>query len=148
MFGTSRSGGKHLSSFLLRIYFGALRCNLLLLTFERCLPSKVDHSFCSLVLLAFSPRMSASSVRTSLCSSLLPSILTALPETFAVLQKGFRVRGTVRSKEKGEYLKNLYTKSGLGDKFEYVIVEDVEPEGAFDEAVKGALLSMLREMYS
>jgi nucleoside-diphosphate-sugar epimerase len=38
-----------------------------------------------------------------------------------LIGKGFDVRGTVRSKAKGEYLKNLF-----GEKFEYVIVEDVE----------------------
>ena len=36
------------------------------------------------------------------------------------------MRGTVRSAEKGEYLKELYKKDGLADKFEYVIVEDIE----------------------
>jgi len=34
----------------------------------------------------------------------------------------YRVRGTVRSKDKGEYLKKLY--EGVGE-FEYVIVEDI-----------------------
>ncbi|KAK4051516.1 hypothetical protein OIO90_004730 [Microbotryomycetes sp. JL221] len=53
-----------------------------------------------------------------------------------LLQAGYTVRGTVRSDSKGQYLKNLYEAEGL-TKFEYVIVEDVEPEGAFDEAVKG-----------
>ncbi|KAM0748085.1 NAD(P)-binding protein [Meredithblackwellia eburnea MCA 4105] len=54
-----------------------------------------------------------------------------------LLERGYKVRGTVRSKEKGEYLDNLYKKLGIADKWEWVIVEDVEPEGAFDEAVKG-----------
>ncbi|KAK4049955.1 hypothetical protein OIV83_003779 [Microbotryomycetes sp. JL201] len=53
-----------------------------------------------------------------------------------LLQAGHKVRGTVRSKAKGEYLQKLYADEGLNE-FEYVIVEDVEPEGAFDEAVKG-----------
>lgn len=35
---------------------------------------------------------------------------------------GYRVRGTVRSEDKGEYLKKLY--DGVGE-FEYVIVEDI-----------------------
>jgi hypothetical protein len=34
----------------------------------------------------------------------------------------YRVRGTVRSEEKGEYLKKLY--DGVGE-FEYVIVKDI-----------------------
>ncbi|KAM0786222.1 hypothetical protein ACM66B_007025 [Microbotryomycetes sp. NB124-2] len=53
-----------------------------------------------------------------------------------LLEAGHHVRGTVRSPSKGEYLKKLYAKEGLND-FEYVIVEDIEHEGAFDEAVKG-----------
>jgi uncharacterized protein YbjT (DUF2867 family) len=40
-----------------------------------------------------------------------------------LLEKGYNVRGTVRSSGKGEYLKTLYKQHG--DKFEYVIVEDV-----------------------
>ncbi|ODN86556.1 D-lactaldehyde dehydrogenase [Cryptococcus wingfieldii CBS 7118] len=50
------------------------------------------------------------------------------------LQQGFRVRGTVRSEEKGQYLTKLF--EGLGE-FTYVIVKDVNQDGAFDEAVKG-----------
>lgn len=50
------------------------------------------------------------------------------------LAAGYRVRGTVRSKEKGEYLVNLF--KGQGD-FEYAIVEDIAEPSAFDEAVKG-----------
>ena len=42
-----------------------------------------------------------------------------------MLQRGYSVRGTVRSKDKGEYLKKLYEKDGLTN-FEYVIVEDME----------------------
>ncbi|WVQ74953.1 hypothetical protein IAR50_004561 [Cryptococcus sp. DSM 104548] len=49
------------------------------------------------------------------------------------LKEGYKVRGTVRSQEKGEYLKNLF--EGLGQ-FEYAIVEDIAKDGAFDEAVK------------
>ncbi|KIJ56318.1 hypothetical protein M422DRAFT_23608 [Sphaerobolus stellatus SS14] len=47
------------------------------------------------------------------------------------ISRGYFVRGTVRSTSKGEYLKGLF-----GDRFEYVIVEDVAKDGAFDEAVK------------
>lgn len=39
-----------------------------------------------------------------------------------LLINGYRVRGTVRSKEKGDWLKHLF--SGVGA-FEYVIVEDM-----------------------
>ncbi|KAK4701200.1 hypothetical protein P7C70_g5036, partial [Phenoliferia sp. Uapishka_3] len=52
-----------------------------------------------------------------------------------LLQRGYSVRGTVRSKDKGEYLDKLFASSG--DKWSWVIVEDVETDGAFDEAVKG-----------
>ena len=37
------------------------------------------------------------------------------------------MRGTVRSQDKGQYLADLFKKQGYGeDKFEFVIVEDVE----------------------
>lgn len=41
-----------------------------------------------------------------------------------LLERGFTVRGTVRSKEKGDYLSKVFYK--FGDKWSYVIVEDVE----------------------
>jgi nucleoside-diphosphate-sugar epimerase len=52
-----------------------------------------------------------------------------------LLERSHRVRTTVRSAEKGEYLKKLFKRHG--DKLEYVIAEDLEKEGVFDEAVKG-----------
>jgi len=52
-----------------------------------------------------------------------------------LLERGFSVRGTVRSPAKGEYLRNLF--STHEDKFQYVIVGDIAEPGAFDEAVKG-----------
>ncbi|KAF8511613.1 D-lactaldehyde dehydrogenase [Hysterangium stoloniferum] len=52
-----------------------------------------------------------------------------------LLKQGFYVRGTVRSEDKGEYLANLFKE--YSDHFEYIIVEDIAKEGAFDEAVKG-----------
>ena len=42
-----------------------------------------------------------------------------------LLERGYAVRGTVRDTGKGEYLKNYFTTLGYGDKFEYVIVEDI-----------------------
>lgn len=53
----------------------------------------------------------------------------------ALLEAGYTVRGTVRSTSKGDYLVNLF--KPYGDKFRYVIVEDIAKEGAFDESVKG-----------
>ncbi|EJT96897.1 NADP-binding protein [Dacryopinax primogenitus] len=52
-----------------------------------------------------------------------------------LLEKGYSVRGTVRTPSKGDYLKKLFEKEG--ERFEYVLVEDITAEGAFDEAVKG-----------
>ncbi|TFK81177.1 NAD(P)-binding protein [Polyporus arcularius HHB13444] len=51
------------------------------------------------------------------------------------LEKGFAVRGTVRSESKGKYLRQLF--QSYGDKFELVVVDDITRECAFDEAVKG-----------
>ncbi|CAE7215609.1 unnamed protein product [Rhizoctonia solani] len=51
------------------------------------------------------------------------------------LEAGYTVRGTVRSASKGDYLADLF--KSYGDKFQYVIVEDIAKKGAFDEAVKG-----------
>lgn len=50
------------------------------------------------------------------------------------LEKGFSVVGTVRSADKGEYLKNLFKE--FGDKFSFIVVQDIAKDGAFDEAVK------------
>ncbi|KAJ3719624.1 D-lactaldehyde dehydrogenase [Lentinula guzmanii] len=50
------------------------------------------------------------------------------------LEKGYNVRGTVRSKEKGIRMQEIFEK--YGDKFEYVLVPDITKEGAFDDAVK------------
>ncbi|GAA6018687.1 hypothetical protein JCM11491_001261 [Sporobolomyces phaffii] len=52
-----------------------------------------------------------------------------------LVERGFKVRGTVRSKEKGDFLKKNVVDNS--DNFDFVIVEDVEQEGAFDDAVKG-----------
>lgn len=46
-----------------------------------------------------------------------------------LLNAGFNVRGTVRSKDKGEYLVNLF-KNQSGAKFDYVIVDDITKVGA------------------
>ncbi|KAG8998308.1 methylglyoxal reductase (NADPH-dependent) gre2 [Tulasnella sp. JGI-2019a] len=52
-----------------------------------------------------------------------------------LLKRGFNVRGTVRSKEKGEYLAKVFENEP--GKFEYVIVEDMQAPNAYDEAVRG-----------
>jgi nucleoside-diphosphate-sugar epimerase len=53
-----------------------------------------------------------------------------------LLEGGHRVRATVRSPSKGEYIAGLFGKRYPG-KFEYVVVEDLEHEGAFDAAAHG-----------
>ncbi|RSH82878.1 methylglyoxal reductase (NADPH-dependent) gre2 [Saitozyma podzolica] len=53
----------------------------------------------------------------------------------ALLDAGFPVRGSVRSVDKGEYLKERFR--GKSASFDYVIVDDIEKPNAFDEAVKG-----------
>ncbi|KAI0051450.1 D-lactaldehyde dehydrogenase [Auriscalpium vulgare] len=53
----------------------------------------------------------------------------------SLLEKGYAVRGTVRSASKGAHLQSLF--ASHGDKFEVVIVDDITKDGAFDEAVKG-----------
>ncbi|KZT50818.1 NAD(P)-binding protein [Calocera cornea HHB12733] len=52
-----------------------------------------------------------------------------------LLEQGYTVRGTVRSLSKGEWIKNKF--ASFGEKFEYLVVEDITKEGAFDEAIKG-----------
>ncbi|ODQ50515.1 D-lactaldehyde dehydrogenase [Saitoella complicata NRRL Y-17804] len=52
-----------------------------------------------------------------------------------LLKKGYRVRGTSRSVEKADFLKQRW--SQYGDKFEVVEVKDLVQDGAFDKAVAG-----------
>ncbi|KAG5719285.1 NADPH-dependent methylglyoxal reductase GRE2 [Termitomyces sp. T112] len=47
------------------------------------------------------------------------------------LEKGYAVRGTVRSADKGKYLEEYF--KSYSDKFEIVVVQDITKEGAFDE---------------
>ncbi|KAM0753796.1 putative D-lactaldehyde dehydrogenase [Meredithblackwellia eburnea MCA 4105] len=54
-----------------------------------------------------------------------------------LLERGYRVRGTVRSEEKGKALDDIFNKLGLAKRWEWTVVQDVEPEGAFDQAVIG-----------
>ncbi|KAF8581455.1 D-lactaldehyde dehydrogenase [Ramaria rubella] len=52
-----------------------------------------------------------------------------------ILERGHSVRGTVRNNAKGDYLKQIFKEHG--DRFDYVVVEDVQQDGAFDKAVVG-----------
>lgn len=54
---------------------------------------------------------------------------------YQLLERGHNVRATVRSDDKGNYLKHVFEK--YGDKLSYTIAEDLEKEGAFDDAVQG-----------
>ncbi|KEP47717.1 NAD-dependent epimerase/dehydratase family protein, partial [Rhizoctonia solani 123E] len=50
------------------------------------------------------------------------------------LEKGYWVRGTVRSSSKGDYLLEIF--KDYGERFAYYVVEDITKPGAFDEAIK------------
>ncbi|KAG6888784.1 hypothetical protein C0992_007514 [Termitomyces sp. T32_za158] len=56
-----------------------------------------------------------------------------------LLEKGYAVRGTVRSADKGKYLESYF--QAYGTKLEITVVEDITKvvirDGAFDEAVQG-----------
>ena len=70
-----------------------------------------------------------------------------------LLERGYSVRGTVRSVDKGKFLSDYFVSLGYSDQFETVVVEEIVKaglsplslplshiflqEGAFDEAVKG-----------
>ncbi|GAA6001609.1 SDR family oxidoreductase [Rhodotorula paludigena] len=54
-----------------------------------------------------------------------------------LLQRGFRVRGTVRSADKGQYLERMLEREGVKGDVEFVVVDNVEKPDAFSEAVKG-----------
>ncbi|KAF8994738.1 hypothetical protein BDQ17DRAFT_1366505 [Cyathus striatus] len=60
-----------------------------------------------------------------------------------LLDRGYSVRGTVRSESKGTYLKEYF--KSFGDRFEIVIVSDFTKEGAFDESLVGYLLAQIVE---
>ncbi len=59
----------------------------------------------------------------------------AIWTVYQLLERGHKVRATVRSDDKGQYLQDVFKK--YRDKLSYVIAEDLEKEGAFDEAVQG-----------
>ena len=54
-----------------------------------------------------------------------------------LLEAGYRVRGTTRNIEKIKALKELWENKYGPDQVEFVVVEDMSTEGAFNEAVKG-----------
>ncbi|KAF8989798.1 D-lactaldehyde dehydrogenase [Cyathus striatus] len=52
-----------------------------------------------------------------------------------LLERGYAVRGTVRSGGKGAYVEKYFER--YGDRFEAVVVDEVTKEGAFDESLAG-----------
>ncbi|GAB7355462.1 hypothetical protein MBLNU459_g5964t1 [Dothideomycetes sp. NU459] len=54
-----------------------------------------------------------------------------------LLLAGYKVRGTVRSEAKGQWLVDLFNKKYGHGKFEIAVVPDMAVKGAFDESVKG-----------
>ncbi|KAF8879132.1 hypothetical protein BD779DRAFT_1552618 [Infundibulicybe gibba] len=52
-----------------------------------------------------------------------------------LLEKGYRVRGTVRGPSKAHYVQEVF--AAYGDKLEMIVVEDITKEGVFDEAIRG-----------
>ncbi|PPQ88279.1 hypothetical protein CVT25_005442 [Psilocybe cyanescens] len=60
----------------------------------------------------------------------------AMWATRLFLERGYSVRGTVRSEDKAKDVKDYFKSIGLGDKLETFIVDDIVKEGAFDAAVK------------
>ncbi len=54
-----------------------------------------------------------------------------------LLEAGYRVRGTTRNLEKVQGLSTLWEKKYGPNQIEFVVVQDMSTEGAFDGAVKG-----------
>ncbi|KAH6651597.1 aldehyde reductase [Truncatella angustata] len=53
------------------------------------------------------------------------------------LKFGYKVRGTTRNAQKNAWICNLFDKKYGPDKFELVVVPDMELQGAYDEVIKG-----------
>jgi nucleoside-diphosphate-sugar epimerase len=49
----------------------------------------------------------------------------------------YQVRGTVRSLERSQWLRDYFENKYRSPKFQLVVVPDIDKEGAFDEAVAG-----------
>jgi len=54
-----------------------------------------------------------------------------------LLDKGYSVRGTVRSRAKADYFTKRFPKETQEGRISFVIVEDIAKPGAFKDAVKG-----------
>lgn len=56
-----------------------------------------------------------------------------------LLEKGYHVRGTVRSVSKEMYLRRKYPQTSRKGRLELVVIEDIAESGALEEAAKGCL---------
>ena len=54
-----------------------------------------------------------------------------------LLDHGYTVRGTVRTEQKTQHLRRIFSKEVGEGRLELVIVQNITSPGAFDEAVKG-----------
>lgn len=54
-----------------------------------------------------------------------------------LLEKGYSVRGTVRSQSKADYFTKRFPKEAEAGRISFVIVKDIAKSGAFKDAVKG-----------
>jgi len=55
-----------------------------------------------------------------------------------LLQKGYSVRGTVRSQSKADYFHKKFPEASQKGQISFEIVKDIAQEGAFKDAVKGS----------
>jgi nucleoside-diphosphate-sugar epimerase len=54
-----------------------------------------------------------------------------------LLLAGYKVKGTVRSEDKGKLIAETFEKRHGKDAFSYVVMEDMSAEGAFHNVMKG-----------
>ena len=54
-----------------------------------------------------------------------------------LLEKGYSVRGTVRSQSKADYFTQRFPEQAKSKQISFVIVKDIAQPGAFKDAVKG-----------
>src|SRR5271170_3271380 len=59
-----------------------------------------------------------------------------------LLHKGYTVRGTVRSQAKADYFIERFPVAAISHQISFVVVKDIAQPGAFEQAVKGILLTI------
>jgi nucleoside-diphosphate-sugar epimerase len=65
-----------------------------------------------------------------------------------LLQAGYKVRGTTRTLQKGEFIRNLFAGKYGADRIEIVAVPNISIDGAFDDAVKGMSSTTTNSTYN